>query len=322
MSLWDLPGDQNSPTIFTADPFASDDQLPDYVSGYSPKPAQISALAGWRSWVAVFAGRSDLAGDPKTGTQDVVAGVTGTAFGMDKQFGETDLAGGSVTLSQQTFSSGPGHGRSRDLTFTLYGRYSPLEHVYLTGALGYGWHNIEPSRTVPPFDVGALTAKYQAQDVGGRLEGGYSFTLNDGTMLSPYGAFVGDAFHQPSYAEKGFPLFAASFAATTLAVTHLELGSRFAHFFVLEDGDKLSIDAVAAWERELDDNPYVLAAFRTAPDSKFAIYGTKPANNTALLGMGLRFQSQHGFSIGARSDARLGPRTTILSANADLTYQW
>jgi outer membrane autotransporter protein len=288
----------------------------------SVKPAQLVSLDGWRTWDTVFAVRSSLSGDAKAGTQDVTASQTGMALGADRNIASFGLAGGSVSYGQQTFSSGSGHGRSHDLTLTLYGRYSALERVYLTGALSYGWHNIDTSRSIPAFPAISLAAAYQAQDVGGRLEGGYLFTQNEKVIFSPYLAFAGDAFHQPAYGETGLQFLAASFAAKTIDVTHVELGSRYVRFFSLDDGGSISLDALAGWEYELDDNPYVLAAFQTAPDAQFPVYGARPAKNTALLGAGLRLQTVMGISLGARGDARLGAGTTIASATADLTYQW
>jgi len=288
----------------------------------SINPAQLVSLDGWRTWGTVFAVRSSLSGDAKAETQDVTASQVGTALGADRNIASFGLAGGSVSYGQQTFSSGSGQGRSHDLALTLYGRYSALDRVYLTGALSYGWHNIDTSRFIPTFPAISLTAAYQAQDVGGRLEGGYLFTQDEKVILSPFLAFAGDAFHQPAYAETGLPVFAASFAAKTIAVTHLELGSRYVRFFSLDDGGSISLDTLAGWEYELDDNPYVLAAFQTAPDAQFPVYGARPAKNTALLGAGLRWQTVMGISLGARGDARLGAGTTIASATADLTYQW
>ena len=315
----DVPG----MTAALAGSTAPSDFAPDrsYAMFGAPSPAQFVTLGSLRVWDSAFASRSELAGDPRTGTQHVAASVAGTAIGADTQFPDNSLLGLSFSLSRQTFSSGPGHGDSNDLTLTGYGRYNFLQHAYLVGALGYGWHNISTIRFVPGFSSIDLTAHYQAQDVGGRLEGGYSFAPDDSDVLSPYAALVGDAFHQPAYQEKGQSIFAAAFSPRTLGITHMELGGRYAGLFRL-GGGSLSIDAMAAWEYELDDDPYVLAAFQTAPDTKFPVYGTRPAKDTALIGTGLRYQAGQSVSLGLRGDARLGSGTTIYSGTADITYRW
>jgi uncharacterized protein with beta-barrel porin domain len=286
-----------------------------------PRPAQWTELGAWRVWDAVFAGRSDLAGNSRAGTQGVDASLFGTAIGADKTFDDQGLAGGSISIDQQSFSSGPGRGRSHDVTLTAYGRHKFFDQAYVIGSFSYGWHNIDTSRIVSGFANDPLTASYQARDIGGRIESGYSFTLADIGVVSPYAAIVGDAFRQPAYGETGRADFAAIFSAKTMDLGHIELGSRYARIFALDGDQSLSLDAVMAWEYEMDNNPYILAAFQTAPDTKFPVYGADPAKSTASMGTGVRFKAGD-FTFGARGDARLGAGTTIFSGTADLTFQW
>ena len=286
------------------------------------QPAQLSSIGPVRIWQTFFAGRSSLDGDGTS--QHVVASVAGTSFGADTQLGDIALVGGSMGLGHQTFSSGSSHGNSEDLTLTLYASRVLFGHVYASTAVGYGWHRV---LTVRPalFTADVLTARYHAKDFGGRIESGYRFDINDNLALSPYGAFVGDNYNQPGYQESnsdGSTAFAASFASKSTSVTHLELGGRYGQYFKLDDGRGLSLDALAAWEHELDDNPYVLASFQRADDLLFYIPGTRPARETALLGAGLRLQTDMGLTVGTRTDARIGAGTTILSGTADITFQW
>ncbi|HEX4365254.1 MAG TPA: autotransporter outer membrane beta-barrel domain-containing protein [Rhodopila sp.] len=280
-------------------------------------------MSGLRLWTSLFAGRSSLAGNAAEGTQDVVASIAGMTLGADKQFGQIVL-GGSLGLSHQTFSSGTGGGASDDVAVTLYASQTLFTHAYLAEALGYGWHDVKTSRSLFLADD-VLRAKYRAHDTGGRIEGGYSFTPDWGGALSPFAAFVGDSYHQPAYDETSASrasFFAMSYQASTLAITHTELGLRYGDYLGWKDGKSLSVDLLAAWEHELDDNPLVQAAFQTLPGSDFILRGTRPAQETALLGAGLRYQAQDGFAFSARSDARLGARTTIFTASAGLSYNW
>ena len=287
------------------------------------QPARLDYLKDLRFWSSAVAGHSSLEGDPAMGTQKVVAGVVGVSLGADIQPDSATLLGASLGLSKQTFSSSGGNGSSQDLTVALYGRRTLFEHAYVTGALGYGRHHVETRRSVPVFST-SLAARYDAHDFGGRLEGGYSFVFDETKVISPYSAFVGDVYHQPAYGEtvlSGLPVMAASFAAKSIPVTHAELGLRFGQYFALQ-GESLSLDAVAAWEHELDDNPYVIASFQAFPDSSFVVPGTRPDRETALLGLGLRLQQDDRFTVGVRGDARVGTGTTILSGTVDLTYRW
>jgi len=304
---------------------SGDPTWPDMTFGGSgAHPAQLDLLKDLRVWSTVFAGHSSLDGDPGMGTQKVVASVLGLSLGADIQPDTATLLGASLGLSRQTFSSGSGNGSSKDLTFALYGRRILFDHAYLTGALGFGLHHVETRRDVQLFST-VLTADYHAHDFGGRIEGGYSFSFSDNWLVSPYSAFVGDSYRQPSYDEtaiSGAQFLAASFAAKSIGVTHVELGTRFGHYFALENGKSLSLDALAAWEHELDDNPFVVASFQAFPDTSFVVPGTRPARETALLGLGLRLQDSDRLTFGLRSDARIGAGTTILSGTADLTYRW
>jgi outer membrane autotransporter protein len=280
-------------------------------------------MSGLRVWSSVFAGRSSLGGNAAEGTQDVVASISGVTMGADKQFGLV-VAGASVGLSRQTFSSGSGKGASDDIATTLYASQTLFTHGYLAEALGYGWHDVDTTRSLFLTDD-VLRARYRAHDTGGRIEGGYGFTPDWGGTLSPFAAFVGDSYHQPAYEESSAApasFFAISYQASTLAITHTELGLRYGDYLGWKDGKSLSVDLLAAWEHELDDNPLVQASFQTRPGSDFILRGTRPPQETALLGAGLRYQTQGGFAFNARTDARLGARTTILTGSAGLSYNW
>lgn len=288
------------------------------------QPAQLDWLKDLRLWSTVFAGHSSLDGDAALGTQKVVASVVGISFGADTQLDENTLVGSSVGTSRQTFSSSGGNGNSEDLTFALYARRTLFGHAYVTAALGLGLHDVATRRTSLLFGS-ILAAGYHTYDFGGRIEGGYAFTIDDKTLLSPYAAFVGDSYHQPAYGEtavSGPGFLAASFAEKMIGVTHMELGTRLGRSFDLDDGKSLYLDALAAWEHELDDNPYINASFQAFPDTSFVVPGTRAARETALLGLGLRLQQDDRLTFGLRSDARVGRGTTVLSGTADLTYRW
>jgi outer membrane autotransporter protein len=280
-------------------------------------------LSGLRPWSTLFAGRSNLSGNAAQGTQDVVASVVGMTLGADKQFDQFVL-GGSVGFSHQTFSSGTGTGASDDVALTLYATQTLFTHGYLAEALGYGRHDVDTSRSLFISDD-VLRAQYRAHDTGGRIEGGYAFLPDWGGALSPFAAFVGDSYHQPAYDETSAAraaFFAISYHASTLAITHTELGLRYGDYLDWKDGKSLSFDLLAAWEHELDDNALVQASFQTRPASDFILRGTSPAQETALLGAGLRYQTDDGFAFSGHADARLGARTTIFSASASLSYNW
>lgn len=284
-------------------------------------PDTVFNLNGLRVWETVYAGRSNLAGDSRQDTQNVTASVLGTTWGADKQVDSLTLVGASLGLSHQTFSSESGNGGSDDIAVALYGRRTFFDQAYISLAFGYGTHNVSTHR--PIFDDLSFDASYHAHDLGGRLEAGYAFIPDVQSSVAPFFAVVGDAYHQPGYSESSpevFADYAASFQPSTIGVTHTELGSRYFQYFMASNMN-ISMDTTLAWEHELDDNPLVLASFETEPGSYYILHGTRPAPDTALLGLGFRL-ARNGFTFGLRSDSRLGNGTTILSGTADITYQW
>jgi uncharacterized protein with beta-barrel porin domain len=282
------------------------------------------AARSWRSWSSLYAGRSFIGADAATGTPGVSASVAGLTLGTDTLLGDNTLVGASFSASRQTFSSGTATGVSDDRAIALYGRQRFFGAAYLSGALGYGWHDIDTSRTLRLGSTTILQAMFQAQDAGGRLEAGYGFALGGRRGLSPYVALVGDAYRTPSYQENaatGSPRFAASFSGSTIGMLHGELGAHYEDGWTLPGGD-LSLELLGGWEHELADNPFVLAAFLADPSNSFLARGTRPPIDTGLAGLGLRFTPKPGFSVGLRGDTRLGARTTIFSGTLDATFNW
>jgi len=288
-------------------------------------PDHLFDIGGLRVWQTVYAGRSSLSGDAQQNTQSVSASILGATFGADKQIDDLTVAGASIGLSHQTFSSSSGNGQSDDTVLTLYGRRTIFDRAYLTVELGYGWHDVATHRPLSVFGNFSLDAGYHAHDWGGRGEAGYGFTLDSQSSIYPFFAIVGDDYRQPGYSEiasNGASLFAASYAPNTTGVTHTELGSRYYRYFALDNGWRVTLDGSLAWERELDDDPLILASFQTSPGSSLILHGTRPAEDTALFGLGARLQATDNFAVGLRSDARVGVGTTILTGTADVTYRW
>ncbi len=276
-------------------------------------------------WQSLYAGHASLAGDTKLGTQNVSAGVVGTMLGADTLLQSNTLLGASAGVSHQTFSAGSGRGDSEDVMLTLYARQNFLTSAYAWGTFGYGWHRVGTDRSVTLLGTDVLKARYQAHDFGGRIEAGYGFAVENLGTISPYTAFVGDSYYWPAYSEfaaSGSALYAVSYASNTISITHTELGLRYGGVLASNPDHTIWIDALAAWEHELDDNPYVHAAFQTAPNSIFTLYGTRPARETALLGFGSRIQLDQSTTAGLRTDARVGVGTTIFSGTADITIRW
>ena len=96
------------------------------------------------------------------------------------------------------------------------------------------------SRSIAVAGPDTLTASFNAQNFGGRLEGGYRVPAAMPFNVTPYAAVQAQSFHSPGYSETGSlgapDPFALSFNAQTATVVRSELGSRFDQMFAQADG--------------------------------------------------------------------------------------
>ena len=92
-----------------------------------------------------------------------------------------------------------------------------------------GWHDITTLRSVTLSGTDVLSGKFTADDLAGRIEGGYRLALNEQMGLTPFAAFAGDRFHTPAYTEtsaSGSGNFALAYTANDSFASHSELGGR------------------------------------------------------------------------------------------------
>ncbi len=133
------------------------------------------------------------------GSHDVTARTGGYGAGIDYRIwpGTTlgvALAGGFTNWG---LASGLGGGNSDVFQAGLYGitRSGP---AYLAGALAFAEHWMATDRFAYAGDH--LTARFDAQSYGGRLEGGWRFATFLGGVAT-YAAVQAQAFHTPAYNE-------------------------------------------------------------------------------------------------------------------------
>src|SRR5262249_55855927 len=134
------------------------------------------------------------------GSHDLAARTVGFAGGFDYRLSPDTVVGlafgGGGT--DWSLSQGLGGGKSDAFQAGLYGatKYGP---AYLAAAFAFANHGMPPDR---PAAGAPLTADFNAQSYGGRLEGGYRFGTAYGG-IAPYAAIQAQSFHTPSYSETG-----------------------------------------------------------------------------------------------------------------------
>src|SRR6202043_210135 len=147
-------------------------------------------------------------------------------------------------------------GRSEMFQSAIYS-ITRIDAAYVSAALAYGWHQVSTDRSLTAGGLcfEHLTVDFSANNVGGRIEGGYRFAVPGafylpGFGITPYAALQMQAFRTPSYSEiaaSGPSIFALTYNAHTTTTTRTELGAWLDRSTGLNDGAVLSLLTRAAW---------------------------------------------------------------------------
>jgi uncharacterized protein with beta-barrel porin domain len=290
-------------------------------------PAAILVEPRWNVWAGGYGGTNRTQGDPVVvGSHDVSARAGGYAAGLDYRIwpGTTvgvALAGGFTNWS---LASGLGGGNSDAFQAGLYGvtRSGP---AYLAGALAFAEHWMTTDRFA--FLGDHLTARFDAQSFGGRLEGGWRFATFIGGV-APYAAVQAQRFHTPAYSEADATAggFGLTYNARNASDTRSELGARFDHALPLASAAVLTLHARAAWAHDWVSDPTLMPVFQALPGASFIVNGATPVPNSALASAGgeLRFLNGwlNGWALGGRFDGEFAGRAQTYAGTGMLRYVW
>jgi fibronectin-binding autotransporter adhesin len=293
-----------------------------YDAAAAPHRAQLGA-GQTRVWGGAYGGHVGLSADVTSGAASLSASNVGLIGGADMQLGDNILAGVTVDWGRQHFNSGNGSGVSTDYAFGLYGR-ADMDAAYVTAAFGYGWHQIATLRVITIAGTDVLQGKQNADDFGGRIEAGWRMALDDIYTLAPYGAFAGERFESPAYAETaiaGASTFALSYAAHTSTLGRSELGAHLDRSYDLGDGG-LTADIEAAWAHQLDDQPFTQANFENLATASFQVLGVRPTRDMALLGADIELQYRSGLFLGLKGEGLFGAGTTMVEGLGTFGLRW
>jgi outer membrane autotransporter protein len=187
------------------------------------------------------------------------------------------LAGGGTNWS---LAQGLGGGKSDAFQAGVYGttRSGP---AYLAAALAFTNHWMSTDRFALAGDH--LSASFNAQSFGGRVEGGYRIATIYGG-LTPYAAIQTQNFRTPSYSETDLNAggFALGFNSRNATDTRSELGGRFDRLLLLNPEAALTLRARVAWAHDWISDPSLAALFQTLPGASFIVNGATPA--TPVIG--------------------------------------
>jgi uncharacterized protein YhjY with autotransporter beta-barrel domain len=286
-----------------------------------PKPQTFEQR--WSVWGAGYGGSNRTTGDVAVvGSHDLSASTAGGAAGLDYRLAPGTvvgfaLAGGGTNWS---LAQGIGDGKSDAFQAGVYGtaRSGP---AYVAAALAFTHHWMSTDRFA--FAGDHLTASFNAQSYGGRVEGGYRFMTYYGG-LTPYAAIQSQTFHTPGYTETDLTGggFALGFNSRNATDTRSELGGRFDRLLLLNPEAAFTLRTRVAWAHDWISDPTLAAVFQTLPGASFIVNGATPAKNSALVSEGAELRLVNGVALLAKFDGEFASHSSTYAGTGTVRYTW
>jgi autotransporter-associated beta strand protein/T5SS/PEP-CTERM-associated repeat protein len=277
----------------------------------------------WSAWGGGYGGSNRTSGDPAVvGSHDLSARTAGFAGGLDYRVTPNTVvgiafAGGGTNWS---LANGLGGGKSDAFQAGVYGvtRSGP---AYLAAAFAFTNHWMSTDRFA--FAGDHLTASFNAQSLGARVESGYRFATMFGG-IAPYAAIQAQSFRTPTYSETDVNGggFALGYNGRTATDTRSELGARFDRLLALNPNAALALRARLAWAHDWVSDPTLAAVFQALPGASFIVNGAAPAKNSALTSAGAELRLANGVTLIGKFDGEFASRSSTYAGTGTIRYAW
>jgi autotransporter-associated beta strand protein len=276
----------------------------------------------WTVWGGAYGGSNRTTGDLAVlGTHDLSANTAGFAGGLDYRLTPDTVvgfafAGGGTHWS---LAQGLGGGKSDAFQAGIYGA-THAGPAYLAAAFAFTNHWMSTDRIA----VGdRLTANFNAQSYGGRLEGGYRFGTPYGG-ITPYAAIQAQSFHTPGYTETDAIAngFALTFNGRDATDTRSELGTRFDRVLAVYSNAVLALRGRVAWAHDWVSDPSLLPVFQALPGASFIVNGAAPVKNSALTSAGAELRLANGVTLLAKFDGEFAAHSSTYAGTGTFRYKW
>jgi len=304
------------------------EELPDdialaYAKILKEPPKPVAFEQRWSVWGAGYGGSNRTSGDVAVvGSHDLSATTAGGAAGLDYRLAPGTVVGFALAGAGTNWglAQGLGGGKSDAFQAGVYGttRSGP---AYLAAALAFTNHWMSTDRFA--FAGDHLTASFNAQSFGGRVESGYRFATVYGG-LTPYAAIQAQNFRTPSYSEADLTSggFALGFNSRNATDTRSELGGRFDHLLLLNPEAALTLRTRVAWAHDWISDPSLAALFQTLPGASFIVNGATPAKNSALTSAGAELRLANGVVLLAKFDGEFASHASTYAGTGTVRYTW
>lgn len=285
----------------------------------APPPATFTQR--WTAWGSAFGGGEFAQGNAVIGSNNVNAQASGFAGGMDYHLTPDTVVGFGLSGGETgwTLAQGLGTGRSDSFQAGLYG-VSHAGPAYVAAAVAVAEHWMSTSRVA----LGdSLTASFNAQAYGGRLEAGYRYGAWSGIGVSPYAAVQIESFQAPAYSEVDLTGggFGLSYAAQNATDTRSELGLRLDDLTAL-DGMPLMLRARLAWAHDWTTNPALNAVFESLPGANFVVNGAATPPDSALVTVGSELRLTPQWTLLTKFDGQFASTAQTYAGSGTLRYSW
>ena len=285
----------------------------------------------WSIWAAAYGNQTNMTGNALAGSHDLSARAYGYATGLDYRVTPYTVVGFALGGGSTNYGlpNGLGGGHADMFQAAVYS-LTRVNAAYLSAALAYGWYQMSTDRVVTVAGLDSLTADFAANNVGGRIEGGYRFAIPavldlSGFGVTPYAALQMQAFRTPSYSEiaaSGASTFALGYDAHTTTTTRTELGAWFDRPIALTDGAMLSLRSRAAWAHDDWSDPRFAPTFLSLPGASWIETGAAPARDLLLASAVAEVSFRNGISLAGKFDAELSPHSQTYVGTARVRYSW
>ena len=284
----------------------------------APPPAPFEQR--WTSWGTAYGGANVTNGNSGVGSSNLSAQTYGFATGMDYHYSPDTIFGFALGGGGTDWGlASGGTGRSDAFQTGVYGitRSGP---VYLAAALAFANHWMTTNRVALGDQ---LTANFDAQSYGARLEGGYRYAVLPTLGVTPYAALQAQDFHAPSYSETDLTGggFGLSYAAMNATDVRTELGSRF-DAPTLVASMPLILRARFAWAHDFVSDPALSAAFESLPGTNFVVNGAPIPQNSALTSAGAELFLSSRLTLLVKFDGEFAPGSQTYAGSGTLRYIW
>jgi autotransporter-associated beta strand protein len=277
----------------------------------------------WSVWGTAFGGGANISGNAALGSNSADVRAFGLAAGADYRFSPQTIAGFALAGGGTNFSvAGFGSGRSDLFQAGAFVRHT-VGPAYVTGALAYGGQEVTTDRIVTVAGFDRLQARFNANAVSGRVEGGYRF-VTPWMGVTPYAAGQFTTIVLPAYAEQaiaGTGNFALAYAAQTATDARSELGARTDRSYAMRDG-VLILRGRLAWAHDFTTNRNVGAVFQSLPGTFFVMNGAAQAHDSALTTASAEMHWLNHWSAAATFEGEFSPVMNSYAGKGVVRYTW